>query len=92
MSKCVCQVFHHKEGINCWRFAFVFFPKKYCQKAEKYYLEAIEVNKEFLLYFECCQRNWYGNYTAMQRLKMWTCRLTSTFDPFLTHIPVIWVG
>ena len=44
--KCICQAFHRKEGINCWRVAFVFFPKKYCQEAEKYYLEAIEVNKE----------------------------------------------
>ena len=44
--KCVCQVFHHKEGINCWRVAFVFFPKKY-------YQGAIEVNY-FLSYRISC--------------------------------------
>ena len=40
--RCVCQVFMHRmEGVNCWKVAFVFFPKKYFQKA-------IEVNKGFL--------------------------------------------
>ena len=53
--KCVCQVFHHEEGINCWRVVFAFFPKKYCQEAEKYYLEAIEVNKGIIYtYCMCC--------------------------------------
>ena len=43
--KCVCQVFHRKEGINCWRVVFAFFPKIYFQEAKNYYLE---VNKGFL--------------------------------------------
>ena len=55
--KCVCQVFHREEGINCWRVAFVFFPKKYCQEAEKYYLEATEVNKGFMYTYCAASRH-----------------------------------
>ena len=25
--RCVCQVFYHWEGINCWKITFAFFPE-----------------------------------------------------------------
>ena len=25
--KCVCQVFYHWKGLNCWMITFVFFPE-----------------------------------------------------------------
>ena len=27
--KCVCQVFYHKLGLNCWKATLTFFPKKH---------------------------------------------------------------
>ena len=26
--ECVCQVFYHREGINCWQATLAFFPKE----------------------------------------------------------------
>ena len=26
-KKCVCQVFYHKEGLNCWKVRFAFFSE-----------------------------------------------------------------
>ena len=55
--RCVCQVFHHKEGINCWRVAFGFLaPKKYWSGSMKSIRSggATEVNKGFMYSLLCC--------------------------------------